>query len=108
MYRLLVLFLICVMPFGVGASDGVGDTLNDKRVLIAQLQSEIEQLDKDILDCNKDKRTWTIATVVGGVGTVGTGVGAIVQASKLRKLKKAGAVEKKPDGAGEQTSGDAQ
>jgi len=52
------------------------------------LKSEIAQIDSEISRCNKAKTNWTAATVVGGVGVVGTGIGAIVQNNQIQQKKK--------------------
>lgn len=49
---------------------------------IAILENDIRILDEEIAKCQKKKKAWTAATIVGGVGVVATGVGAIVQANK--------------------------
>lgn len=54
---------------------------------IATLKNDILLLDQEIEKCKKKKKAWTAATVVGGVGVVATGVGAIVQANKINEKK---------------------
>lgn len=54
---------------------------------IAILENDIRLLDMEIEKCKKKKTGWTVATVVGGVGVVATGVGAIVQANKISDKK---------------------
>ncbi len=61
--------------------------LQYKTELRDTLKSDIAQIDSEKARCEKTKRSWTIATVVGGVGVVGTGVGVIVQNNKLQKQK---------------------
>ena len=56
--------------------------------VVAMLKKDIELLDEEIASCNKKRKGWVAATIVGGVGTVGTGVAALVQNSH-RKDKKA-------------------
>lgn len=60
---------------------------------IEHLKNEIAQIDSEIARCKKAKNNWTIGTVVGGVGVVGTATGAIVQAVQINKAKKNGAIE---------------
>jgi hypothetical protein len=38
--------------------------------------------------CKKQKSGWTAATVIGSVGVVGTGIGAIVQSKNISDKKK--------------------
>ena len=54
---------------------------------IAVLENDIRILDEEIAKCQKKKKGWTAATIVGGVGVVATGVGAIVQANKISDKK---------------------
>ena len=49
---------------------------------IAQLEEDIRILDEEIAKCQKKKKGWTAATIIGGVGVAATGVAAIVQANK--------------------------
>lgn len=67
---------------------------------LAQLQSEIKQIDSEMARCRRAKNNWTIGTVVGSVGVVGTATGAIVQAVKINKAKKNGAIVSDDDADG--------
>ena len=60
-----------------------GDEAED----IATLEQDIKILDEEIAKCKKQKKGWIAATVVGGVGTVSTGVAAAVQGVKLKNTK---------------------
>lgn len=60
-----------------------GDETED----IATLEQDIRILDEEIAKCKKQKKGWIAATVVGGVGTVSTGVAAAVQGVKLKNTK---------------------
>lgn len=60
---------------------------------IAELQDAIKQIDSEIARCKNAKRNWTIGTVVGSAGVVGTATGAIIQAVQISKAKKNGATE---------------
>lgn len=51
------------------------------------LRNDIRILDEEINKCQKQKRAWTAATVVGSVGVVATGVSAGVQGAKLKEKK---------------------
>jgi hypothetical protein len=56
--------------------------------VISTLKRDIQTLDEEIAQCTRKRKGWTAATVVGGVGVVGTGIAALVQNSN-RKDKKA-------------------
>lgn len=60
-----------------------GDETED----IATLEQDIRILDEEIAKCKKQKKGWVAATVVGGVGTVSTGIAAAVQGVKLKEKK---------------------
>lgn len=60
-----------------------GDETED----IATLEQDIRILDEEIAKCKKQKKGWIAATVVGGVGTVSTGIAAAVQGVKLKEKK---------------------
>ena len=55
--------------------------------VIAQLKHDIDVLDDEILKCERKRKGWVAATIVGGVGVVGTGVAALVQNSKIQEKK---------------------
>ena len=60
-----------------------GDETED----IATLEQDIRILDEEIAKCKKQKKGWVAATVVGGVGTVSTGIAVAVQGVKLKEKK---------------------
>lgn len=63
-------------------ADGMSDA-----EIIATLRSDIATIDNDIVNCEKQRKAWIAATVVGGVGAIGTGAVAISQAGKLSDKK---------------------
>ena len=87
---------ILVMCLGVGHAayaDNVADIIAQKQAQIVELQNQIDDVTKQIADCNRQKKSWVAVAVVGGIGTAGTLAGAVFQGVKLNKLKKSGAVE---------------
>ena len=54
---------------------------------IQTLRHDIQLLDEEIMKCDRKRKGWVAATVVGGVGVVGTGVAALVQNSKIQDKK---------------------
>ena len=96
MTQIVLLFVACIMPFVA-----CGQTIAEKMAQVLHLQNEISELDSQLLKCRQDRKKWTVATVAGGVGTVATGVGIGIQANKLKKLKKSGAVEQDSESSGE-------
>jgi hypothetical protein len=77
--------------------------LAEKTAYAQQLELEISQIDAEMLRCRRSKGIWKTATVIGGVGTVGTAVGVIVQTAKIQKAKKAGKTEQEPENPTEET-----
>lgn len=77
--------------FTGGAAD-YGDTDIDLQGMsemeaISTLRAEIQSLDEQIAQCEKQRKGWIAATVVGGAGVVGTGIGAIVQGKQVGEKK---------------------
>lgn len=64
----------------------VQQKIEDERTK-ATLRNDLRLLDIEIEKCEKQKRGWTAATVIGAVGVVSTGVAAGVQGSKLKEQK---------------------
>lgn len=59
----------------------------DEAADIETLENDIRILDEEIAKCQKQKKGWIAATVVGAAGVVATGTAAIVQAGQLKDLK---------------------
>ena len=55
--------------------------------VVQTLRHDIQLLDEEINKCERKRKGWVAATVVGGVGVVGTGIGAIVQHNKIQEKK---------------------
>lgn len=59
----------------------------DEMQVVSTLRHDIQLLDEEIMKCERKRKGWVAATVVGGVGVVGTGIGAIVQHNKIQDKK---------------------
>ena len=55
--------------------------------VITTLKHDIDVLDEELRQCERKRKGWVAATVVGGVGVVSTGIAAIVQGSKIKEQK---------------------
>jgi hypothetical protein len=55
---------------------------------IATLEDDITILDSEISKCEKSKKGWIAATVIGSAGVVATGVAAGVQGAQIADKKK--------------------
>ena len=54
---------------------------------IATLENDIRILDEEIAKCQKQKKGWIAATVIGSAGVVSTGIAAAVQGVKIKDKK---------------------
>jgi hypothetical protein len=54
---------------------------------IATLENDIRILDEEIAKCEKQKKGWIAATVIGSAGVVATGVAAGVQGVQIKEKK---------------------
>ncbi len=61
----------------------------EKLQTISTLEKDIAILDTEIAKCEKSKKGWIAATVIGSAGVVATGVAAGVQGAKISKNKQA-------------------
>ena len=59
----------------------------DDAAVIATLENDIKILDEEIAKCEKQKKGWIAATVIGSVGVASTGVAAAVQGAKISEKK---------------------
>ena len=57
--------------------------------MIATLENDIRILDNEIKKCEKSKKGWTAATVIGSAGIAATGIAAIAQGVQISKTKDA-------------------
>ena len=59
----------------------------NKAEIILTLKNDIKAIDEQMAQCKKQQKGWTAATVIGGVGILGTGIGAIVQGNQIKNKK---------------------
>ena len=90
-----VLCAICVMTSTVQAevtvvpnNPTIAPTAEEQQI-IDILENDIRILDEEIAKCEKKKKGWIAATVIGGVGVAATGTAAIVQGVKIGEQKEA-------------------
>lgn len=72
---------------GLVGSGGINADDSAKLQMISTLENDITILDAEIRKCEKSKKGWIAATVIGSAGVVATGVAAGVQGAKLSKKK---------------------
>ena len=81
------LFWLCSFPVFADNID-LAEQVRYKEEVLKTLKEEIEQIDSEMARCEKAKKGWVAATVVGGVGVAATGTAAIVQAVKINQKNK--------------------
>lgn len=82
------LSIMCI--FNAYADDAeLVEQVRYKEEVLQTLKNEIQQIDSEMTRCEKTKKGWVAATVIGGVGVAATGTAAIVQAVKINEKKKA-------------------
>lgn len=88
-YAICMAFAIAPCAFGavtIHVAEPDADSMS-KEQIIATLKNDIKLIDEQLAQCKKQKKGWTAATVIGGVGIVGTGIGAIVQNNQIQNKK---------------------
>ena len=78
------LFVAC--PVMADDTVDITEGMTDAQV-IATLRQDILELDKQILKCEKQRKSWLATTIIGGIGVAATGTAAIVQGTKLSQDK---------------------
>jgi len=68
----------------IADDDAISHEIISKYQIIEELKKEIAQIDSENIRCEKMKKGWIAATIVGGVGVVATGTAAIIQGTKLK------------------------
>ena len=79
-------------------TDLLQQQIDEKQEIIRELKAEIQQIDSEMSRCQRAKKGWTAATIVGGVGVVATGGAAIAQVVKAKNDEKQKAAEKNKTG----------
>lgn len=64
-----------------------GTTGMDEMTVVQTLRHDIQLLDEEIMQCERKRKGWVAATVVGGVGALGTGIAALVQHDNIQDKK---------------------
>ena len=91
------IIFMCLYMFTANATDATVAAIvgTDKELsyvekigIVSTLEDDILILDNEIAKCQKAKKGWIAATVVGGAGVVATGIAAAVQGTKIADKKK--------------------
>ena len=81
------LFLLFNFPV-FADNENLAEQVRYKEEILKTLKEEIQQIDSEMARCEKAKKGWVAATVIGGAGVVATGTAAIVQGVKINQKKK--------------------
>jgi hypothetical protein len=71
-----------------GNGAGIDMSYREKIETVSILENDLMILDTEIAKCQKSKKGWIAATVVGSAGVVATGVAAGVQGAQISQNKK--------------------
>ena len=97
--RFLIVFSLCAGFVGAGfgavsmqnismqKAAALEEISPQDQIAIETLENDIRILDEEIAKCEKKKKGWIAATVIGSVGVVSTGVAAAVQGAKISEKK---------------------
>ena len=87
---LLYLLPVLVFVYNVHADeylDTTNMTTGEKMATVSTLESDILILEAEVKKCQKNKKGWIAATVIGSAGVVATGIAAGVQGAQISKKK---------------------
>ncbi|MDR1337604.1 MAG: hypothetical protein LBJ73_01070 [Rickettsiales bacterium] len=70
------------------ASEDNSSQILELNAAIRELEDEMFKMDSELRRCDRMRRDWRTATIIGGIGVVGTATGAIIQAAQISKQKK--------------------
>ena len=76
-----------VQQYEEGIAGETGGVEPGEAETIATLENDIAILDEEIAKCQKQKKGWIAATVIGSAGVVSTGIAAAVQGVKIKDKK---------------------
>ena len=97
--RFLIVFSLCAgfMTAGFGAvsmqnismekAAALEEISPQDQIAIETLEKDIQILDEEIAKCEKKKKGWIAATVIGSAGVLSTGIAAAVQGAKISEKK---------------------
>ena len=72
--------------FSLGAyAADINEEIEYKEQVVQRLKEEIAQIDSEMARCERAKKNWKTATIVGGVGVAATGAAAIIQTVNANK-----------------------
>ena len=92
-----IIFAVC-FSLPLYADTETDAEIAGKTAYVGQLEKDISRLNSELTRCKKSVDGWKAATIVGGIGTVGTVVGAAVQGAQILNAQKEGKTEKKKTG----------
>ena len=88
-FKKIMLLLGALMFCNAASAASLDADIPMKLQTISTLENDIRILDTEIAKCEKSKKGWVAATVIGSAGVVATGVAAGVQGAKIKDKKAA-------------------
>ena len=79
-------FIFCGILLLIPPFTGMAVTLAEKQAIVNQLNLEIQELDKQLIKCKKNKTVWQATTATGSIGNILTGIGIVSKAKQLKQL----------------------
>ena len=92
-----VLLIMCICNAYADDTE-LAEQVRYKEEVLRTLKEEISQIDSEMLRCEKAKKGWVAATVIGGVGVAATGTAAIIQTVKMKEKNNPRKTEEQKDG----------
>ncbi len=79
---------ICFFIFVGACHFAMADEYTELITYRDSLKKQIESIDSEIVRCEKSLKGWKAATIIGSIGTVASGIGAVVQNQQIKENKK--------------------
>jgi hypothetical protein len=75
----------------------IEDEIEIKEMYAYHLESESLAIDSEMRRCQRARGNWKAATILGGIGTVGSVGGIIIQSAQIANAQKEGKTEQKQE-----------
>jgi ABC-type molybdate transport system permease subunit len=85
--KLFLSLSLLFLSLAVAAADSLSEVLRLNAAINA-LEKEMIQIDAELRRCARARGDWRTATIIGGIGVVGTATGAIIQGVQINRAKK--------------------
>lgn len=83
--KIIVAGLVCSV-FGFCAyATSIQEDIEYKEQVVQKLKEEISQIDSEMARCEKARKNWKTATIIGSIGVAATGTAAVIQVVNANK-----------------------